>query len=251
MVDRRRTDIAITHLRRELGAVALPDLGAAACEEYLADRRPASDPTVRRELGVLVAAINHGVRRERFDFNIKRLVLPAASLPNERWLTHDELSRLRRGAVDHRMTVFIEIAYYTASRRRAVEVLGWPQVDFAQDAIALAKPGEQRTRKRRPTVPIDANLRPILETAYAVATTEYVLGHTGDLLGAFRRCAERAGLGSDVTPHVLRHTRATHLLQAGVSIWDVAQLLGDTVATVEKVYGHHCVGALGERLSGK
>ncbi len=37
----------------------------------------------------------------------------------------------------------------------------------------------------------------------------------------------------------MRHSRATHLLQAGVDIYTVARLLGDSVTTVERVYGHH------------
>jgi integrase len=55
---------------------------------------------------------------------------------------------------------------------------------------------------------------------------------------AFQRACTRAKI-EGVTPHTLRHSRATHLLQAGVPTWDVAGLLGDTVATVERVYGHH------------
>jgi integrase len=40
------------------------------------------------------------------------------------------------------------------------------------------------------------------------------------------------------TPHRLRHTYATHLLEAGTPIHHVAELLGDTVATVEGAYSH-------------
>lgn len=39
-------------------------------------------------------------------------------------------------------------------------------------------------------------------------------------------------------PHRLRHTYATHLLEAGVPIHHVAELLGDAVATVEAHYAH-------------
>jgi integrase len=39
-------------------------------------------------------------------------------------------------------------------------------------------------------------------------------------------------------PHALRHTYATHLLEAGVPIHHVAELLGDTVAVVESTYSH-------------
>jgi site-specific recombinase XerD len=41
-----------------------------------------------------------------------------------------------------------------------------------------------------------------------------------------------------VHPHRLRHTYATHLLEAGTPIHHVAELLGDSVATVEATYSH-------------
>ena len=40
------------------------------------------------------------------------------------------------------------------------------------------------------------------------------------------------------SPHRLRHTYASHLLEAGTPIHHVAELLGDTVATVEGTYSH-------------
>jgi penicillin-binding protein 1A len=43
--------------------------------------------------------------------------------------------------------------------------------------------------------------------------------------------AEAVDLKHKRNPHILRHSRATHLLMEGVSLWDVAKLLGDTVAT--------------------
>jgi integrase len=50
---------------------------------------------------------------------------------------------------------------------------------------------------------------------------------------------ERAGLGDDVVPHSLRHTRATWLMQAGVTPWEAAGALGMSVEVLERVYGHH------------
>ncbi len=55
---------------------------------------------------------------------------------------------------------------------------------------------------------------------------------------SFARAVERAGL-KDVTPHTLRHTRATWLMQAGVDPWPAAGHLGMTLKTLEKTYGHH------------
>jgi integrase len=50
------------------------------------------------------------------------------------------------------------------------------------------------------------------------------------------------GLEGVVTPHTLRHTAATWLMQAGVDMWTAAGYLGMTVKTLERVYGHHHPG---------
>jgi hypothetical protein len=42
-----------------------------------------------------------------------------------------------------------------------------------------------------------------------------------------------------VTPHWMRHTAATWLMEGGVDMWEAAAYLGMTVATLEKHYGHH------------
>jgi integrase/recombinase XerD len=48
--------------------------------------------------------------------------------------------------------------------------------------------------------------------------------------------AEKAGLGSRVTPHTLRHSFAVHKLDGGADLHDVQQLLGHTHILSTKVY---------------
>ncbi len=54
-----------------------------------------------------------------------------------------------------------------------------------------------------------------------------------------KSAAKLAGLGTDVTPHTLRHTAATWLMQAGVDKWEAAGFLGMSVQMLDRVYGHH------------
>ena len=56
---------------------------------------------------------------------------------------------------------------------------------------------------------------------------------------AFGNVVRAAGLGHDVTPHVLRHTAATWLMQAGTDVWEAAGYLGMTVEMLSQRYGHH------------
>jgi integrase len=55
---------------------------------------------------------------------------------------------------------------------------------------------------------------------------------------AFANVAIDAGLAG-VTPHVLRHTAATWLMQAGTDMWEAAGYLGMTVEMLSERYGHH------------
>ena len=56
---------------------------------------------------------------------------------------------------------------------------------------------------------------------------------------AFKTAVKLAKLPGKVTPHTLRHTAATWVMQAGVDKCEAAGFLGMTVEMLDRVYGHH------------
>jgi hypothetical protein len=58
---------------------------------------------------------------------------------------------------------------------------------------------------------------------------------------AFKTAVRLARLSGNLTPHTLRHTAATWLMQAGVDKWEAAGFL----EMVDQVYGHHHPDYLG------
>lgn len=70
----------------------------------------------------------------------------------------------------------------------------------------------------------------------------YVVHRNGDRIGdikkGFAAASGRAGL-EGVTPHTLRHTAATWLMQVGTDRWEAAGFLGMSIETLARIYGHH------------
>lgn len=233
------------------------DIDIPSCRQYAAFRMDAGVAlsTIARELTTLRAAINHAHRWNRID-KVPSFDIPTDLPRREIWLFKDELRTLLNVA-DATMQQFIRLAYGTGSRRAAIEQLEWSQVNFARKTIMLAKHGEKQTCKRRPTVPM-GDLHDLLKSLYESRTNQWVLGSDRDLFYEFDKLLQKTGLNvvpeqngrpaGKITPHVLRHSRATHLLEDGASIFAVAKLLGDTPTTVQRVYGHICMSTLEDEL---
>jgi len=192
--------------------------------QYVVKRRAegAADGTIIKEINTVRQALNwRGIKTAVFE-------APSAPPPRDRHLTRTEYDKLLAGCVQPHVRLFVVLALSTAGRKQALLDLTWTRVDFERGQIRLGVVGENG-RKGRATVAMTDRVRAELEAAQEAALTPYVIEYAGRKVGnikkGFAGAAERAGL-ENVTPHDLRHTAAVWMAEAGVSMSEIAQVLG-------------------------
>ena len=261
----------VRRLNEFWGAKVLADVNGETCREYV--RWSGSTGGARRDLEDLRAAINHH-SKEGLHRGIVRITLPPKGLPRDRWLTRKEAAALiracwqarevqtqHRGKLKGRKIVtgkrtaqhiarFILIALYTGTRAAAVAADspikndGHSYVDLEQGMFYRLSQGSRATKKRQPPVPLPPRLLAHMRRWVSKKIAKHHFVEWNDkavqsVTVGFRNAVRRAGIEGKVTPHTLRHTAATWLMQAGVSLWEASRFLGMTQETLEHVYGHH------------
>lgn len=202
-----------------------------------------SGAAVRRELTTIRAAFGHAVREERL-IAAPKFQMPPAAASRIRFLTREEFKLLMATPKPPRLHRFFTLAFGTGARAAAIQELTWDRVNLAERTIDYRVPGVRYKNKRRVAVPINDWLLPRMHNLYERRTDEYVigLGPSGRVTTVYHHAAQaykNAGLKDVRAPrHIARHTFASWLLQAGASIYKVANLLGDTVKMVEDTYAH-------------
>lgn len=239
---------AVRVLRVGFGDYRVPEITPDVVDDWREDRGVGvSSGTVRRDLNVLVAALNWSVKHKMVSaHDVPAIELPPGGEARVVWLDEDEDAKLFALASRRPLTragLFTCIGLDTGARKRAIEGLTWDRVDLNRGLIDFRDPAMRVTKKRRVATPITDRLMPVLEGAKwargsVVDGGAYVLGHKGNTRKCFATFVASAGM-PHVTAHVLRHTRITLLLRAGVAVWDVSKLVGASVDVIESVYGHH------------
>lgn len=167
-----------------------------------------------------------------------------------------EAARVRRGADGKRLVCLLEIAY--ASGLRVSELVGLPLTAVSRDHRVVTVRGKGNKERVVPLtrIAVDA-IAAYLEVRWRHLPTKTELpylfpsrsaeGHlTRRRLGQLvKELARDCGLDpTKVSPHVLRHAFATHLLNHGADLRSLQQMLGHSDISTTQIYTH----VLGERL---
>lgn len=248
--DRERYLVA--RLREFFGEFDLRTLGPRDVRDYIENRQSngVGPATINRELGLLSAAINWAKRD--LEWQLPNPVMGRRLRPPEgrlRWLSRLEADRLIEAARTYSraeyLVDFIELALHTGMRRGEMLELEWQRVDLDEGLVYLR--GVHQKNGKTGSVPLNETAKAALVRRDEFRqencpSSPWVFAHKdGERIASvkksFANACTKAGI-KDFRIHDLRHCCAAWLVQSGVSIRAVAELLRHSDIRVTMRYAH-------------
>lgn len=200
--------------------------------------------TVKVQSSALRFLYIHTLRR---PYMLEHIPTPKTPVKLPNILSREEVAQLIEGAPNLMYRAIIMTLYSTGIRRSEACQLQVNDIDSGRNVIHIR--GGKRRRDR--DVPLSPKLLETLreywrwmkpktwlfpgyENGWRVDTpiTDKVIWH------ACKEAAKNAGIQKRVTPHLLRHSYATHLLEAGADLRTIQLLLGHVELKHTVIYLH-------------
>jgi integrase/recombinase XerD len=213
-------------------------------QQYLLTERKLAPHTVKAHASALRFLYVQTLKR---PYMLEHIAIPRVPLKLPTVLTQDEVARMIDAASHLMHRAILMTLYSTGMRRAELCRLKVTDIDGARKVIHIR---QGKGRKDR-DVPLSATLLETLREYWRWMKPKtwlfpgYVRGWRSDVpmtdkvvWYACKQAAERAGITKRVSPHTLRHSYATHLLEAGADLRTIQYLLGHAEIKHTIVYLH-------------
>jgi integrase/recombinase XerD len=231
-------------------------INAAATDvlAYLASVENASTRTVARRLSSLRRLYEYLLRENRIKQNpVSNIDAPRLGRSLPKSLTEDEVEALLNApdvedVLGIRDKCMLEVLYATGLRVSELVGLTVQQINLRQGVIRVTGKGNKER-----LVPLGEEATQWLEQYIASSRNEILNNTMSDALfpskraramtrqtfwHMIKRYAVIAGINKDLSPHVLRHAFATHLINHGADLRVVQMLLGHSDISTTQIYTH-------------
>jgi integrase/recombinase XerD len=240
----------------ERGAATFAAIDADLVVDWLGHRRAQgmSEATVARNLAAIRGLLRQRVQTGAQTEDPTRLIpTPKLGKPLPKTLSPDDVERLLLAPAGEpwrveRDRALLEMIYASGARVTEAVTLKSDAVDPQVRVVRLLGKGSKVR-----LVPLGARAREALHAwmeggrrrLAALQRSDFVFltrtgkpMHRNDAWRVVKRCALAAGLPLDLSPHALRHSFATHLVEGGADLRSVQEMLGHASIQTTEVYTH-------------
>ena len=155
-------------------------------------------------------------------------------------LNKNEVMRLFEVTENIKHRVVLMLLYYSGLRLSEVRNLRWDAIDFERELIHLKKAKGEKER----VVFLHNKLKEVLVEFGVRKGGLVLLSERGKkynertIQAIIKNALRKTNIGKKATPHSLRHSFATHLLESGADIRHIQKLLGHKSLRTTQIYTH-------------
>lgn len=176
------------------------------------------------------------------QFDVSRIERPKDGYKLPVVLSLDEVENILNGTKNLKHRTMLSVIYSCGLRMGELIDLRIRDVDSKRMVVHIKKAKGSKDR----VVPLSESTLDILRTYYLeYKPDEYLFNGDGSLQysrsslqSVFRQAISRSGIQKKCTLHTLRHSFATHLLEAGVNLRYIQELLGHNSPKTTMIYTH-------------
>ena len=199
----------------------------------------------------LKAAFNKAIVWNYLTENpLKKIKVPKIAKSFPVFISFSEFQLILNNTKDDYLKNIFTTAFYTGMRLGELLNMKWSWIDFEQNIIKVQCTDTFTTKsKKERIIPISSTLRILLTTQFPkvidldknnfVFTRVSGIKLNEDFISKqFKKSVRAAGMDDKIHFHTLRHSFASMLVQRGVSLYVVKELLGHEDLSTTQIYSH-------------
>ena len=177
----------------------------------------------------------------RHEWMAEHIPFPRRARPLPEFLTPEEMAQVIRAVENPKHCMMLETIYATGVRCGELVRLRVEDLDSKRKVIIVRN---GKGQKERLTLLSDALLVKLRAYYRQYRPKEWLFegikGHAKESVPqkACQRAEQESGVGKRVTPHIVRHSFATALLEQGVDLVTISNLLGHSRIKTTELYTH-------------
>ncbi|MDD3557031.1 MAG: tyrosine-type recombinase/integrase [Melioribacteraceae bacterium] len=252
---------AFNQLQSYLGNIYLKQLNVKAVDTFINSTYQRSPQAAATYYRVLKAALNKAVQwNYLIDNPFTKIKAPKIRKNLPIFISQTELNIILDFVSEDYLKNLYLFAFHTGLRAGEIVNLKWCSVSLSERIITLKQSNTYTTKNRKERIiPINSTVYQLLNEIYPIESqVDKILGYSNNKLKAdyifyrirevklrtdfvskkFKRAVRKAGLNDQIHFHTLRHSFASNLVQKGVSLYVIKELLGHSDFRVTQIYSH-------------
>ncbi len=155
-------------------------------------------------------------------------------------LNKEEINNMFEATLNLKHRLVLMFLYYTGMRLSEIISLKWEDIDFQRNTIHLkiAKGEKERVIFLHEKLKIFIEYFGLKKEGFVFISNLYKKYDKRTIQMIVANSAKKADIQKRITPHTLRHSFATHLLEGGADLRQIQSLLGHKNLQTTQIYTH-------------